>query len=73
MFEVLPMKFYKKRNKRKLAKRKNFIGWIKEHGIISFDQQDKPDEIPPSSNDEKFSFHSAIKKLIVFIGLKFKF
>lgn len=73
MFEILFMKFYKKRNKRKLAKRKNFIGWVKEHGTISLDVNDKPDEIPPSSNDERNSIGSAIKKLIVFIGLKFKF
>jgi hypothetical protein len=56
-----------------VKKRKNFINWIKEHGATSFSWQDKPEEIPPSSYDEQFSISSAIKKVILFIGFKFKF
>jgi len=78
MFEILFMRFYKTNTCRKkrfirFKKKKNFVNWIKDHGTISFDWRDKPEEIPPSSNDEQFSIGSAIKKIVLFIGLKFKF
>jgi hypothetical protein len=69
---------YKKQcNRKKLfkthKKKKTFINWIKEHGVISFDWRDKPEEILPSSTDKDLSVGDVINRIVTFVGFKFKF
>jgi hypothetical protein len=67
----------KNQNRKKIfktpKKKKSFINWIKEHGVISFDWRDKPEEIPPSSTDKELSVGDVINRIVAFVGFKFKF